>query len=216
MRRVDLTEEQKLELENRVSAYRDREAINIYYKDLARDKREAKGLKFNKITSKEIEMVLHHWLSNGRSNLKRSFQHVYDTTDKTNKEVDWVTGILNSKSFGRELTNAFNTIKHDSIDLVKNSKTFNISRFYNKESLSRRIRQLGIELVYEELLIEKEEKIKELEEALTLALKAKTWEDQALLLLEQGKSQKQVAEELGKGIATISRLVKKVKTLKDV
>lgn len=211
MKSIQLTEEQLEELNAKVSAYRHRESVLIYYKDLARERRELRGLKTNKITTSEMITVITHWVSNGRSNLKRSFQYVYDTADKLYKEVDWVSAILNSKAFGRELTTAFNSLDHEGVSILKNSKTFNISRFYNKESLSRRIRQLDIELKYEELLIEKENIIQKLESDLNKALELKTWEDQARFMLQKGYTQKEVADRLGKGIATIGRLVKKIK-----
>lgn len=212
----ELTEEQRYEINRDTESFRKRATKAAEYKNLAKQKRLDKGYKTNIITSHELRLVILDWLSNGRCNLKKSFIHIYNTTNKTNKEVDWVKSILNAKHYGKELTTAFNSIVgNSSIELLKSSKLFNVSRFKSGDTLSKRIRQMDSELKYEEIIIEKEERIATLESQLASAQKITSWQEKALELLSKGMTQKEVAITVGKGLATISRLVKNNKKVED-
>lgn len=213
LKEFKLEESQKEEIEDQVVRYRVRITQDKIRKEKAKQKRLDKGLKTNRITTSELKMVIEHWFSNGRSNLKKSFMYVYDNTNKTNKEVDWVEATVKARHFKKELTSAFDLLDCKNSSLLKNSKLFNKSRFYNDETLSKRIRQMDTELRYEEALIEKDEALTKKDELIEelrqeLAQKPSTWEEEALKLLSEGNTQKIVAEKVGKGIATIKRLVK--------
>ena len=56
-----------------------------------------------------------------------------------------------------------------------------------------------------------QEFIIQLEARITKLTALKPWEDKAVLLLAEGMTQQAVADSLGKGIATVKRLVKRLK-----
>jgi hypothetical protein len=65
---------------------------------------------------------------------------------------------------------------------------------------------MDISLKYEEALIEKDEKIRKLQEEIDNI--NQPWEDKALHLISEGYTQRVVAEKVGKSLVTIKRLVK--------
>lgn len=201
------TEEDILYAKQKGKAEEIRVLKSIQYRENNIEKRKSKGLKINKITSSELRMVLLHWFSGGRKPLTHSFKYVYKNTDKINKEVDWVEAILRSKSYGKELVKAFNSIDNREITVLKNSKLFDMKLFTSNLTLSKRISKMHVDLTYEDGLLERDLEI----ERLKGMLKLNTWQDKALSLLKEGKTQKEVSVLTGKSLATIARLVAKNK-----
>jgi len=181
----------------------------IQYRENNIQKRKNKGLKINRITTGELKMVLQHWLENGRKPLTRSFEYVYNNTDKLYKETDWVDAILRSKSYGKELTSAFNGIDTPESITLKTSELFDITLLKSMITLSKRICKMGVDLKYEDRLVAKDLEITKLKGL----LKTSTWQEKAIALLLDGNTQKVVAELTGKSVVTIARLVAKNKEL---
>ena len=181
----------------------------IQYRENNIQKRKNKGLKLNRVTTGELKMVLQHWFENGRKPLTRSFEYVYNNTDKLYKETDWVDAILRSKSYGKELTSAFNGIDTPESITLKTSELFDITLLKSMITLSKRICKMGVDLKYEDRLVAKDLEITKLKGL----LKTGTWQEKAIALLLDGNTQKVVAELTGKSVITIARLVAKNKEL---
>lgn len=172
-----------------------------------------KGLKTNKITNKEMEKILVHWIANGMKMVSKSVKYVYDNTDKVDKEVDWVKSITRTKYHTTQLLSAIFESNHPKLKLLQNNSRVGLRKTELRQTLelTKRIRSVKEYIGYEDELIEKEEKIEELQKKLDESLKYASWEYKAEVLLSSGMKQQAVADEVGKGIATIKRLAKKLK-----
>lgn len=185
------------------------------YKQKAIDLRLKKGLKLNKITSYELRLVLEHWFKGGRGVIQKSFNYVYETTGKRNKEVDWCLTIPKAKHFGNELYQALLRSEHPTAILIRNSKVFNKSDLSKRKPLTWRMREMDVIARFEEEL---EKQAKELEAALARIAELegkRSWKDIALEALSSGKKQKEVAVLVNKSLPTIKRLVSDNKLNKD-
>jgi hypothetical protein len=181
----------------------------------AKVKREARGLKPNKVTSEDLLAVFNHWLDGNMKVLSKSFSYVYDQSSKENKEVDWVEKVIVSRFYGKALLKAFDECNHPKILLLKNSKRFNKDLLTSHQTLSRRLKLMAQDIDYELIIIEKESKIEELELKLEEALETTSWEYKVEKLLSEGVTQVDIAKRVGKGLATIQRFVKKLKLERD-
>lgn len=209
------TTEELISIDRDAQRYKSNRIKQLQYKEDAIQKRLDKGLKLNRITSHEIQLLLEDWLEQGRSNLKKSALKVYEQSDKVHKEVDWVDAILASTHYAKELLTAFDKSINGCVIILKSSKLFSTDTLSEKATLSKRIRKMDLILKYENELIEKEKENEELRRQLAVANSVKSWEDRATILLEQGLTQKEVADQVGKGINTIGRLVKRLKEEKE-
>lgn len=177
--------------------------------------RKNRGLKLNKITSYELKLVLDHWFKGGRGVIQKSFNHVFETTGKRNKEVDWCVTIPKAKHFGDELYNSLIRSEHPTAILIKGSKVFNKSDLTKRKPLTWRMREMDVIARFEEEL---EKQAKELEVALARIAELegkRSWKDIALEALSSGKKQKEVAILVNKSLPTIKRLVSDSKLNKD-
>ena len=187
----------------------------------AKLERVRKGLKSNKVTSKELQFILENWLDNDRKVLSKSVRLLYNTsTDREFKEVDWVKSILHSLFFSKNLVEAFNNSNHPKILMLKNSEKFNIKTLTNKITLSKRIINMSNELGYEEEILKLHDMLEEKDKLIEALLIDSSWQDKATKLFGEGKKIKEVAVLLDKSESTIKKfsasLNKKLKLEKIV
>lgn len=175
--------------------------------------RVAKGLKANKITTYEIRLVLEDWLKRGCTNLKKSFQSVYDTTGKGNKEFDWVDGIRDKKYYGKELVRAVESSTNKRLVNLVNVPQWAVHRreLHTTTRLSGRITSMKEMLTLAETVEDLTTENTDLKAELARFKRLASWEYKAEELLKEGISQAKIAKEVGKGLATIQRLVKRLK-----
>lgn len=179
--------------------------------EAAKTARSEKGLKTNKITTRELKLVLEHFFSSKSRILTRSFNHIYENSTKGGKEFDWCKRIPSSLYYGKELTAAFISSNHSKVKILKAGGRFDIKSLLKKTTLSKRIKQMATDLEYEEVIINKDMEIEKLRKDLEESRKNDSWETKAGRLLDSGLKQQQVADQVGKGISTIKRLVAKRK-----
>lgn len=182
-----------------------------YRIEKAKADRLEKGLKPNRITSYELRLVIEDWLINGRGVIQKSFNKVYSSTGKLNKEVDWCDRIPKSKYFSRELESALFSSKHKDVILFVNSKLFESYSCSANKALTTRIHDMDIVLAFEEEMMRKEDELTKALAKIEQLEGNKTWEQVATELLEAKVKQQEVANTVGKSIATIRRLAKKLK-----
>lgn len=184
----------------------------------AKEKREAAGLKTNRITSIELRQVIEHWLDQGRGVLSKSFKKVYDESlDHTYKEEDWSKSIRNSKFYNKQLIAAFNSSTHPKILLLKGSTRFNKKGLLVKDTLSKRIKSMNDDLDYEEFIMEQEAIIAEKDKIIASMQEQlntnTTWQHQAELLLIEGVKIREVAQRLDKSESAVKKLSAKLKKI---
>lgn len=167
----------------------------------------------NKLTLEDLIGILHYWSKDNLGVFTNAILSRYN--DNINNLIEsserWVDYVSNSKGYQQIFIDAVKQTDHYNMELVKNCPFYNEYLLRVGSSISKRAGTLKRIHKLQLLLIEKDSRIKELESDLNKALELKTWEDQARFMLQKGYTQKEVADRLGKGIATIGRLVKKIK-----
>lgn len=172
----------------------------------SQENRKLKGKLLNLITKDECKNLLVSWAEGGYSNLIKYLKKVKDAGGC--KEEDWVTGIAKSKGFSYELICAYKELVYeDKLHYLKyGGEELIVDVLTEYKTFSYRLRRLSQYFKKLEKIEEKNAIIEKLEQQ--LAQKHSTWQENALGLLSNGMTQKRVAVIVGKGTATISRLVK--------
>jgi len=186
--------------------------VNI---ELGRSKREAKGLKPNKITKDEMLQVLEFWLDNNCSNISLAFREVFSRSDKVNKEDDWPKAMPSSRGFKHQFKDAVLLSTHPKMLTIRSSHFFDIGMITCLETISGRMMSMKKILDYNEEVIRLEQEALDAKQEASL-WKAKVahllgWEIEAEDMLLSGAKQNEVATKFNKSISTVKRLAKRLK-----